>query len=79
VPGVAGEILNLSVASNVTESILDRDVAVSSDSSSETGSARWGVACFKPALCWRMISSMESAVDRAFGSVSERATAPWRT
>jgi len=79
VTGVAGEVFNASVTSNVTESILDRDVAVSSDSSSETVSGRWEVGCFKPALCWRMISSIESAADRAFGAVCGRAVIPWRT
>ena len=78
-PGVAGEDLNASVTSIVIESILDRDVAVSSDSSSETVSGRWEAGSFKPALCWRMISSIERAVDRAFGALCGRATIPWRT
>ena len=78
-PGVAGDDFNASVTSNAIESILDRDVAVSSDSSSETVSGRWEAGCFKPALCWRMISSIERAVVRAFGALRGRGTIPWRT
>jgi hypothetical protein len=79
VPGVAGADFSASAASNVIESILDRDVAVSSDSSSETVSGRWEAGCFKPVLCWRIISSIDRAVDRAFGAVSGRTTIFWRT
>lgn len=39
-PGVAGAHFSASATSNVIESILDRDVAASSDSSSETVSGR---------------------------------------
>lgn len=78
-PGVAGEVFRASAASNAIESILDRDVAVSSDSSSETVSGRWEAGCFKPALCWRMISSMEGAADCAFGAVRGRGTILCRT
>lgn len=78
-PGVAGADFSASATSNVIESTLDRDVAVSSDSSSETVSGRWEAGCLKPELCWRIISSIERAADRNFGAESGRAVAPWRT
>jgi hypothetical protein len=85
VAGVAGEVFIASDTSNVIESILDRDVAVSSDSSSETVSGRWEAGSFKPAPCWRIISSIERAADRIFcgvgavGAVWGRETIAWRT
>lgn len=78
-PGVAGADFNASATSNVIESMLERDVAVSSDSSSETVSGRWEGGCLKPALCWRIISSIERAADRTFGAEFGRAIAPWST
>ena len=78
-PGVAGADFSASVSSNVIESMLDREVAVSSDSSSETVSGRWEAGCRKPALCWRIISSIVRAADRTFGAESGRVIAPWST
>jgi len=79
VPGVAGADFSASATSNVIESMLDRDVAVSSDSSSETVSGRWEAGCLRPALCWRIISSIERAADRTLGAESGRAIVPWST